>query len=572
VSHKQSAPCRKLDRFRPVTAAVLLAGLAAVTLPGQAHAATGSGTSGTVSLGVLTGGNSLSSSLANTAASASVLVQWGDPKTDKASKGLDGSNDPKKDPGSLANITSATGAREAWKSKDAKGRATTGAGVTVALLDTGIDTRVRGLDGAGKVVAGPDLSFEANSPDLTGGDNFGHGTHLAGIIAARDAVAVDGTGLPKPASEDDELGVAPDAKLLAVKVGGRDGSTDVSQVIAGLDWIVQHRNDNGMKVRVVNLSYGTDSAQSYLTDPLAAAAENAWKHGIVVVVSGGNAGASATRLTNPAIDPYVIAVGASDPQGTVGGLKNPKVASFSSRGSTLRHVDLVAPGTSIASLRTPGSYVDEHNPQGRVAGDTSGRLFRGSGSSQAAAVVSGAAALILQAAPELTPDQVKAALVTSAAPIPGASVLDQGAGQLNVAGAVTRARTISTMARTGLAGWTAQSFAPASGLGLLEAARGTSHLTDPDTGLTLAGEVDVQGQPWTPAAWRAAQAADRTWTGGSWNGARWSGDNWSGARWSNAAWTGVRWNGVRWSESSWDAVRWSGVRWTGVRWTDNSWL
>jgi serine protease AprX len=288
--------------------------------------------------------------------------QWGDSLTDFNAKSITGKNDAAKDAGSLATITTVIGARQVWATKDASGKAITGQGVTVALLDTGIAS-VSGLNGVGKVMAGPDLSLEANSPTLSGGDNFGHGTHMAGIIAARDAVTVDATtGQPKPADASVQLGVAPDARVLSVKLGTRDGSTDVSQVIAGLDWVVQHRNDNGMRIRVLNLSFGTESTQSYLIDPLAAAVENAWQHGIVVVVSGGNDGITAKALTNPAIDPFVIAVGASDPMDLVAGWKVPQVASFSSHGTLARHVDLLAPGTSIASLRAPGSFIDANHP------------------------------------------------------------------------------------------------------------------------------------------------------------------------------------------------------------------
>jgi serine protease AprX len=469
--------------------------------------------------------------------------RWGDATVDKGAKGTDGRNDPAKDSGSLATVTSAVGARAVWAAQDADGRAVTGRGVTVAVLDTGVSTDVAGLDAAGKVVTGPDLALDANSPDRTTQDEYGHGTHMAGIIAARDEVKVAKDGQPKPAQASVQLGVAPDAQLLAVKLGTRDGSTDVSQVIAGLDWVVQHRADNGMHVRVVNLSYGTASKQSYRTDPLAAAVENAWQHGIVVVVSGGNDGTAVPGLTDPAIDPYVIAVGASDPQGKASGWKAPTVADFSSRGTPARHVDLLAPGRSIASLRDPGSFVDVNHPEGRVAGDATGRLFRGSGSSQAAAVVSGSVALLLQAHPDLTPDEVKALLTSSADPMPGSSVLDVGAGELNVAGALARADAVSSTpaASAAFTALATQSWTPSTGLGSLEAARGGSHLVDPDSGTALAGEVDVQGVRWVPGTWRAASVAGTSWSGGRWNGARWTGDGWSGARWTDASWSGARW-------------------------------
>ena len=423
---------------------------------------------------------------------------WGDLFTDLNAENSKGVNDPSKDAGSLATITKTIGARSVWATQDSSGRAVTGQGVTVALLDTGINSTVTGLNGTGKVIAGPDLSLEANSPNLVGGDNFGHGTHLAGIIAAKDPVAVDKNGAPKPADDSVQLGVAPDARLLAVKLGTRDGSVDVSQVIAGIDWVVQHRNDNGMNVRVINLSYGTEQTQDYSVDPLAAAAENAWNHGIVVVASGGNDGASAGRLTDPAIDPFVIAVGATDPQGLVKGWKSPTVASFTSRGTAARHVDLDAPGTSVSSLRDPGSYVDVTYPSGLVAGDSTGRLFRGSGTSQAAAVVSGAAALLLQAYPALTPDEVKWALDSSADTMVGNS-LDTGAGEVNVASALSLVARTSWLRQSSLtaglaASRTAQQATPSTGLGSLDAARGDSRLVDPDTGVALTGEVDVQGQ------------------------------------------------------------------------------
>jgi len=499
--------------------------------------------------------------------------KWGDPATDAKAKNSNGKNKPSLDAGAMASVTTAMGARSVWGKKDDAGRAITGAGVTVAVLDTGIDSSVPGLNDSGKVVKGPDLSLEANSVDLRGRDGYGHGTHMAGIIAARDTVPVNKKGEPEPADSGAQLGVAPDARLLALKLGTTDGSTDVSQVIAGLDWVVQHRNDNGLHVRVINLSYGTLSTQPYQLDPLAAAAENAWKHGIVVVVSGGNEGPDAGRLTDPAIDPYVLAVGASDPRTEVSGWKKPTVATFSSRGTDDRHVDLVAPGTSIAGLRSVGSYIDRHHPEGLVSGDTSGRLFRGSGTSQAAAVASGAVALLLQAYPDLTPDQVKAALVNSADKTAkvNADVLDKGAGQLDIDGALVAMRKIEKKSSKGK-DTSEQDFPDATGLGSLEAARGGSNLIDAESGLVLRGEVDVQNQPWNGPAWRARSVFATAWSGGVWNGARWSGDSWSGASWSNSGWDGARWSGARWSDISWSAGVWKGARWSGARWSGDHWI
>jgi serine protease AprX len=360
--------------------------------------------------------------------------------------------------------------------------------------------------------------------------------------------------------------VAPDASVLAVKLATANGSTDVSQVIAALDWVSEHAHDNGMNVRVVNLSFGTDSLQSYQIDPLAAAAEHAWKRGLVVVVSGGNEGSSAAALTDPAIDPYVIAVGAADPRGTAMGWVSPAVADFSSVGTAARHVDLVAPGRSVASLRDPGSFVDVNHPEGLVAGDTTGRLFRGSGTSQAAAVVSGAAALVLQANPKLTPDQVKSVLVKTARPISGATALQAGAGELDAAAAVTAA--MATKASSTPA---TQTWPVATGLGSLDAARGDNHLADPDSGAVLTGETDILGSPWTPAAWSPSSAAGTSWSGGLWNGARWTGDSWTTGGWARARWADSAWARARWADASWDRARWARARWADASWDRARW-
>jgi serine protease AprX len=168
----------------------------------------------------------------------------------------------------------------------------------------------------------------------------------------------------------------------------------VSQVIAAIDWAVQHRNSGGLNIRVINLSYGTRSTQSYTIDPLAHAVENAWRHGIVVVTAAGNNGPG-TALSMPAADPYVIAVGAVDHVGTDTS-DDDRVSDFTNTGTPIRRPDLLAPGKSVVSLRTPGSYADRSHPEGLVTGDRHQRFFRGSGTSQAAAVVSGAVALLLQ--------------------------------------------------------------------------------------------------------------------------------------------------------------------------------
>ncbi len=488
-----------------------------------------------------------------------VETRWGDAAMDRLSLAASRKHSSMLDPGSLASVTAAIGARWVWRQKDDAGQAITGRGVTVALLDSGVEA-VPGLDAPQKIVRGPDLSLESNSVEPLAFDTYGHGTHLAGIIAAA------GVGT---AGEPPEVGVAPAARLLALKLATTDGSTDVSQVIAALDWAAQHQQDNGLNVRVVNLAFGTTALQPYQVDPLAAAAEHAWRSGLVVVVSGGNDGPDAGSLTNPAIDPYVIAVGSADAGGTTAGWRSPRVSDFSSRGTAARHVDLVAPGRSIVSLRAPGSFVDRNYPEGLVAGDTTGRLFRGSGTSQAAAVVSGAAALLLQANPALTPDQVKRALMGTARPIAGVPAVAAGAGHLDVAAAVAAVRNPAVVKR--LTASAAQTWPAASGLGSLDAARGGSHLADPETGTVLSGEVDILGTAWDPAAWSAASAGGTSWDGGLWMRARWSGDGWTATGWATARWSDTAWDRARWSDTSWDRARWSRARWNDASWERARW-
>jgi serine protease AprX len=380
----------------------------------------------------------------------------------------------------------------------------TGKGVGVALIDTGV-APVPGLT-SGNVVDGPDLSFDSQDVTTAHVDGFGHGTHLASIIAGRDTVGT-------PASYIDPNnwhGIAPDATLVDVKVGASDGAVDVSQVIAGIDWVVQHAGDN--HTRVINLSYGTDSVQSSMVDPLAFAVENAWKHGIVVVAAGGNDGDTSKTLADPASDPHIIAVGAMDDAGTAS-IADDTVPSWSTHGSDARHVDVVAPGVSVLGLRDPGSTVDVANPRAAVGS----RFERGSGTSQAAAVVSGEVALLLQANPALTPDQVKVLLQSNADGLPRTSATMGGSGGTDLHKVYQQLLKLAPIPAAPASSW-------GTGTGSIEAARGDSHVGD-DTAV-LTGEVDVFGQTWDGATWAKADAGRQVWHEGTWRGQTLTGKGW----------------------------------------------
>jgi serine protease AprX len=455
---------------------------------------------------------------------------------------------PAGDIGSLSNTTKMIGAPSYWNA------GYTGIGVDVALIDSGVSP-VMGLGGA-KVVNGPDISFDSQSTNLQSLDGFGHGTHMAGIIAGHDPLLPTVTSALS--STPSFAGVAPNAHIVSVKVADAHGAADVSQVIAGIDWTVQHAHDPGRNIRVINLSFGTDSVQAYQLDPLAYAAEQAWMQGIVVVVAAGNGGTSSTTLTDPAIDPFVIAVGAVDTNGSMSSA-NHSVAGFSSTGSASRSPDLVAPGVHIESLRVPGSYLDSQYGSTATVGV---RYFLGSGTSQATAVVSGAAALVAQRFPSATPDQIKAVLTGTANPLNNDPTNRQGNGEINLAAG-------PGMALPAKAGKAVQSFAASSGTGPLEGSRGSIHLLN--SGVTLTGEQDIFGHRFDSAAMAAAEASASAWDGGTFNGCVWSGSGWSGSGWSNATWTSNAWSGSGWSGSAWSTNVWTGSGWSGSGWSGSGW-
>ena len=469
--------------------------------------------------------------------------------------------DPSTDPYSMYDTTLDTGAQAWWNA------GYTGKGIDVAVIDTGV-APVEGLNGTGKVVNGPDLSLESQDPNLRDIDTNGHGTFMAGLIAGRDP------GLEAPYSAAPASiyrGMAPDARIVSLKVGDADGGVDVTQVIAAIDWVVQHAHDNGLNIRVISLSYGTNSTQSYLVDPLAYAAEQAWKAGIVVVAAAGNTGyqvgAGAPGVADPGYDPFLVSVGGYDTMGTtdpgddrLGGYSaSSSGCAPSGPGSAqvplCKGPDLLAVGSHLQGLRNPGSYVDLENPDGRLGT----RYFRGSGTSEATAITSGAIALILQKSPNMTPDQVKQFLIQGAKPIAGVDPDDQGAGENDL----THLQNQSPPAAS------AQKYAPSTGTGSIEASRGQDHLTA--DGVVLSGEEDIFGQPIDTSALAAAEASDSSWSGGTWNGNSWSGNSWSGNSWSGNSWSGNSWSGNSWSGNSWSGNSWSGNSWSGNSWSGNSW-
>jgi serine protease AprX len=306
----------------------------------------------------------------------------------------------------------------------------TGAGVTVAVIDSGVQphtdlpaTRIKAF-------------VDFVNGRTTAYDDYGHGTHVAGIVAGSGA-----------ASSGQYAGVAPGASIVALKVLDANGSGRTSDVMAALEWVLANHVTHG--IRVVNLSLGHPIFEPAATDPLVEMVERLSQRGIVVVVSAGNMGRNALgqtvygSITSPANAQGAIAVGAADTNNSLR-RSDDAIASFSSRGPTRYDYfvkpDVIAPGYQIASLLASGSTLATKYP-GYLIGSS---YFRLNGTSQAAPVVAGAAALTLQANPNLTAHTVKGILQFTSQRLRNIDVMSQGAGEVNLAGAVRFATMVHT--------------------------------------------------------------------------------------------------------------------------------
>jgi serine protease AprX len=413
----------------------------------------------------------------------------------------------------------------------------TGHGVGIAVIDTGINATG---DLAGKVVHSEDFSGEGD-----GVDRFGHGTFIAGLIA--------GTGA---ASSGGVRGVAPDANLISLKIAGRDGSADITHVMAALQWAVSFKDVYNIKV--INLSLGTDSTQDYRIDPLDMAVERAWQAGIVVVVSASNRGPGAGTISKPADDPYVVTVGAVR-DNTTPGLGDDTVPDFSGAGPTaangIAKPDLAAPGGSVVSSRAVGSYIDNAFPSARVGT----AYFKGSGTSFASAVTSASAALVLSRNASLTPDQVKARLVDTARTGPVTDRNRVGAGWLDAYAATASDSTASAN----------QGVTPSVGTGSLQSSRGSlaDHI---QTGtivdalgnivpvyLTVCGLLTGQNTLLDVPNYLYGDWTTSTWYTSTWYTSTWYTSTWYTSTWYTSTWYTSTWYTSTWYTSTWYADEWT---------------
>ena len=318
----------------------------------------------------------------------------------------------------------------------------TGRGVGIAVIDSGITNWHDDLyrSGSGRVAHFKDFTNDTRVWSNGAYDDYGHGTHVAGILA--------GTGYD---SNGKHKGIAPSSKLVGLKVMDRLGRGYMSDVIAAIDYAISVKAT--YNIRVINLSVASGVYESYWLDPLTLAARRAVDAGIVVVASAGNLGQNSQGqkqtggITSPGNAPWVLTVGASSEEGT-SRRNNDTIARFSSQGPTwidfAAKPDIVAPGVGIESLSDPRSTLYYSLPKMLLSGSLLGLSYKPylslSGTSMSAPVVAGTVALMLEANPKLTPNAVKAILQYTAQVKSGSSLLAQGAGVLNARGAVRLAK------------------------------------------------------------------------------------------------------------------------------------
>lgn len=312
----------------------------------------------------------------------------------------------------------------------------TGKDVTVAVIDSGLWEQhpALTLDTAGepRIIARYDAIKDTMPPEVF--DASGHGTHMSSVIAHSGAVTLNGqaTGSYK--------GVAPDVNLVAVKAFDVAGQGDFLDIVRAVQWVVD--NKEKYDIKVLNLSFSARPRWHYWQDPINQAIMRAWAAGITVVAAAGNEGPEPMTIGSPGNLPYIITVGAVTDSWTPETRDDDYIPDFSSRGPTPNaHIkpDLVAPGGHITGITRPGSGLTKEHPEYLLGTGE----FVMTGSSQASALVSGIAALLLQLEPDLAPDDIKCKLMSSAElalnrdGLLAYSPFVQGSGYVNATRAVT---------------------------------------------------------------------------------------------------------------------------------------
>jgi serine protease AprX len=405
-----------------------------------------------------------------------------------------------------------TGVTKYW----ANGTSPAAPAATIAVVDSGIDaTRP---EFAGRILANVNLSsLPGNSP----GDGRGHGTFVAGIAAG----AMQGKN-----------GAAPAAKIVSLDVMDDKGMAKTSDVIAAADWILANKTKYG--IRIANFSLHSAVPNSFMYDPLDKAVERLWFDNVVVVVAAGNYGKpdgpSGVPFA-PGNDPFVITVGASDTGKSVS-TNDDVMAPWSAYGYTLdgfAKPDLAAPGRYIVGPVPATATLYTERADHVVAPG----YMELSGTSFAAPMVSGIAALIVGRHPEFTPDQVKGALMLGTKPMPQAIALSEGVGEVN-------------------------------------AARSLDMLKPPNPNKGLNGFVVANtasgGRAFDAASWAAKAKSDASWAEASWADASWADASWSTASWADASWSDASWATASWADSALATASWADLSLASASWADNA--
>ncbi|TML15038.1 MAG: hypothetical protein E6G33_09265 [Actinobacteria bacterium] len=387
---------------------------------------------------------------------------------------------------------------------------------TIAVVDSGIDASRPEF--AGRIVANVNLStLPGNSP----GDGRGHGTFVAGIAAG------DYAG---------HTGAASSAKLVSLDVMDDQGMAKTSDVIAAADWILANKAKYG--IRVANFSLHSSVANSFMYDPLDKAVERLWLSGVVVVAAAGNYGSPAGPSGvpyAPGNDPFVITVGASDTGRSVS-TNDDVSAPWSAYGYTLdgfAKPDLAAPGRYMVGPVPVTSTLYAERPDHVVEPG----YMELSGTSFAAPIASGVAALILGRHPEYTPDQVKGALMVGTKPMPNAADLSEGVGEINAARSIEAQNP------------------PNPNLALK-----AFLVSDPSTG-ALAFDA---------ASWASKAKSDASWASASWSTASWAAASWSAASWASASWSDASWATASWASNAEASASWAEMSLGSASWADNA--
>lgn len=327
-----------------------------------------------------------------------------------------------------------------------------GTGIGIAVLDSGVYASHQSFsdaNGKSRVVFGKDFTGEGRTDDP-----YGHGTHVAAAAVGSSLVA-----------KGKYTGVAPNANVINLRVLNSKGTGKVSSLLTALDWVMANRKP--YNIRVVNMSLGMPAVDSYRNDPVCRAARRLVDAGIVVVAAAGNNGLDSNghkvygQIHSPGNEPSVITLGATNTHGSEN-REDDVVTTYSSRGPTrsywtdasgVRHYDnlikpdLVAPGNKIISAESPDNLLVQKKKSLDVGGDNKAddiKMMRLSGTSMSTPIAAGAAALLLQANPKLTPNLIKAILMYTAQQLPDFNMFEQGAGQINIEGAVRLAKVIRT--------------------------------------------------------------------------------------------------------------------------------